>query len=82
MGFDSDFIKARTLFPDARRNCLYTSWDLKNKSDEELRSDFQFIAENLAPCDIGMPDIEADVPSERIMYAMDLCKRLTYEYNR
>ncbi|MDX1701016.1 MAG: hypothetical protein R3250_10380 [Melioribacteraceae bacterium] len=79
MGLDSDLAKAKKLFPNARRNCLYTSWDLKNKSEEEIETDFKFIAKHLAPCDVGMPDIEADVSDERIMYAMDLCKRFSDE---
>jgi hypothetical protein len=81
MGIDSDLKKARDIFPNARRNCLYKSVDLKNKSKEEIRKDFEFIAENLAPCDIGMPDIEYDVPEDKIMYAMDLCRELTDKYS-
>jgi hypothetical protein len=77
MGIDSDLAMAKKLFPDARRNCLYTSWDLKNKSEEDIRKDFKYIADNLAPCDVGMPDIEADVPDEKIMYAIDLCKEFS-----
>lgn len=77
MGIDSDLKKARDIFPDARRNCLYKSIDLKNKTNQEIRKDFEFIAENLAPCDIGMPDIEYDVPDEKIMFAMDLCKEFS-----
>jgi len=77
MGIDSDLEKAKRDFPKARRNCLYTSVDLKNKSKEEIRKDFEFIAENLAPCDVGMPDIEYDVPDEKIMYAIDLCEEFS-----
>lgn len=80
MGIDSDFVKAKELFPDARRNCLYTSWDLSNKSEDDIRKDFEFIANTLAPCDVGLPDIEADVPDERIMFAMDLCQNLSEKY--
>lgn len=76
MGIESDLKKARNVFPSARRNCLYKSVDLKNKTIEEIRKDFKFIAENLAPCDVGLPDIEYDVPDEKIMFAMDLCKEL------
>lgn len=80
MGIDSDFKKAKNLFPDARRNCLYTSFDLLNKSAEDLRKDFEFIASELAPCDVGLPDIEANVPDERIMCAMDLCAELSAKH--
>ncbi len=73
MGIESDLEKAKKIFPEARRNCLYKSIDLKNKSYEEIRKDFEYIAQNLAPCDVGMPDIEYDVPEEKIMFAMDLC---------
>lgn len=77
IGIDSDLKKAREIFPHARRNCLYKSVDLTNKSKEEIRVDFEFIAQNLAPCDVGMPDIEYDVPPEKIMYAIDLCNELS-----
>jgi hypothetical protein len=77
MGIESDLARVRQVFPGARRNCLYKSIDLKNKSREEIRRDFEFIAENLAPCDVGMPDIEHDVPDEKIMFAVDLCTELS-----
>lgn len=76
MGIDSDMKKVKEKFPSARRNCLYTSIDLKNKSKLEIKKDFEYISQNLAPCDVGMPDIEYDVPEEKIMFAMDLCEEL------
>jgi len=77
MGIDSDLKKARDIFKKARRNCLYKSVDLQNKSKDDIRRDFEFIADNLAPCDVGMPDIEYDVPDEKIMFAIDLCEELS-----
>lgn len=77
MGLNSDLVAARQKFPAARRNLLYTSMDLKNKTDEEISQDFERIARELAPCDLGLPDIESDVPDARITFAMDLCTRLT-----
>lgn len=81
MGIESDLKKAREIFPEARRNCLYKSVDLKNKSKEEIRKDFEDIAQNLAPCDVGMPDIEVDVPDYKIIFAIDLCKELSEKYS-
>jgi len=81
MGIDSDLAAARENFPAARRNCLYKSIDLKEKSKGEIKEDFDYIAENLAPCDVGMPDIEHDVPDEKIMYAMDLCAELSDKFD-
>ena len=77
MGIETDLAKAREVFPRARRNCLYKSIDLGAKTKEEIRRDFELIAENLAPCDIGMPDIDHGVPDEKIMYAVDLCKEFS-----
>jgi len=77
MGIDSDMRMARQKFPNARRNLLYTSMDLKNKTDQELVQDLERIAQELAPCDIGLPDIESDVPDERIMFVMDMCSELS-----
>lgn len=75
MGITSDLKKAKRLFPETRRNVLYTSMDLANKSKGQIRSDFEKIADELAPCDVGLPDIEVDVPDEKVHFAMDLCKR-------
>lgn len=72
------FEKAR----EARRNCLYKSLEIKNKSKEEIQMDFKFRAENLAPSDVGMPAIEYDVPEEKIMYTMDFCGEFSSKYSK
>jgi len=81
MGIDSDMVKTKNLFPETRRNILYTSMDLKNKTDEEIIKDFEKIAKELAPCDVGLPDIENDVPDQRIMFVIDLCTELSKKYS-
>lgn len=80
MGIETDLARARRLVPDARRNLLYRSADLKRKSREALRTDFERIAREFAPCDVGLPDIEADVPDEKIIFAMDLCAELSAKH--
>jgi hypothetical protein len=80
MGLQSDLVKAKRLFPDSRRTVLYTSMDLANKTEEEVRSDFERIARELAPCDVGLPDLEFDLPDDRVKLAMDLCEELSQEY--
>jgi hypothetical protein len=77
MGVTSDLARARRLFPGARRTVLYTSMDLANKTGPQIRADFERIAAGLAPCDVGLPDIEVDVSDERVIFAMDLCEELT-----
>jgi len=80
MGLTSDFKKAKRLFPDTRRTIPYTSMDLANKSQDQVRSDFERVAKELAPCDVGLPDIEVDVTDDRVLFAMDLCKELSDKY--
>jgi len=80
MGITSDFKKAKELFPETRRNILYTSMDLANKSEQQIRSDFEKIANELAPCDVGLPDIEMDLPDERVLFAMEICEELSEKY--
>jgi len=80
MGITSDLKKAKRLFPQTRRNILYTSMDLANKSEGQIRTDFERIASELAPCDVGLPDIEIDVPDERILFAMGLCNEFSDKY--
>jgi len=80
MGITSDLKKAKRLFTKTRRNILYTSMDLANKPEDEIRIDFEHIAQELAPCDVGLPDIEVDVLDDRILFAMDLCKEFSNKY--
>jgi len=80
MGVTSDMKRAKELFGDARRTVLYTSMDLANKSKEDVRSDFERIAREISPCDVGLPDIEVDVSDERVLYAMDLCEEMNQKY--
>ena len=76
MGLSSNLRRARELFPEARRNLLYTSMDLKNKSWDAIRSDLDRIARELAPCDLGLPDIEEDVPDGRVRDVLNYCREL------
>lgn len=77
MGLESDLAEARRLFPEARRNVLITSMYLAAKSDDQIRTDFERIARELGPCDLGLPDIELDMPDDRVKFAMDLCVELS-----
>lgn len=67
MGIMSDLARATQLCPDARRAVMYTPTDLANKSPEELRADIRRIARELAPCDIVMADIDAEIPDSRVL---------------
>jgi len=80
MGLTSDLKKAKRLFPDTRRTILYTSMDLGNKSQNQIRGDFERVAKELAPCDLGLPDLEVDISDERLLFAMDLCEKLSSKY--
>jgi hypothetical protein len=77
MGLDSDLRRIRRMFPEARRNVLITSNYLLSRSDAGMREDFERIARDLGPCDVGFPDIEWDVPDDRLRFVMDLCEELT-----
>lgn len=81
MGLDSNLIEVKRLFPDARRNVLYTSMDMMNKSDDQIRADFERIAQELGPCDLGFPNMELGVSDERICFALDLCQELSALYS-
>jgi len=81
MGITSDLKRAKELFPQTRRNVLYTSMDLLRKSKDQIRKDFEKVAAELAPCDVGLPDIELDVPDEKVIFAMNLCDELSQKYS-
>jgi hypothetical protein len=80
MGMTSDLARARRLFPEARRNLLYTPMDVKNKPWAEIAADLARIAEELGPCDLGLPDLEVDVSDERILAVLDSCRKVSLNY--
>jgi hypothetical protein len=80
MGMTSDFRKAKRLFPDCRRNVLYTSMDMADKSREQIRNDFERIATELAPCDVGLLNLGPEVDDEQVIFFMDLCDELSTKY--
>jgi uroporphyrinogen-III decarboxylase len=77
MGIDSDLARARELASAARRALMYTPMDLANKSEAELRADFDRIARDYAPCDIVIADIEAGTPDDRVLFAVELSRKLS-----
>jgi hypothetical protein len=81
MGLMSNLPEIKRLFPDARRNLLYTAMDMTNKTDDQIRADFEKIACELGPCDLGLPNLEPEVSDERICFALDLCRELSERYS-
>jgi hypothetical protein len=77
MGIMSDLSRVRSLFPDARRALMYTPMDVANKSLDEIRSDFQHIADAYGPCDIVLADIEAGTPDDRVLALVEICESIS-----
>lgn len=80
MGLESDLVKAKELFPDARRALMYTPMDLARKSSSELAHDLEHIARAYGPCDLVCADIDSLVPDERVLEVLDLCRTLSEAY--
>jgi hypothetical protein len=55
---------------------LYKPTDLANKSLETIEADLEKIANQYAPCDIVVGDIEAGTPDERILEFLKICDRI------
>jgi uroporphyrinogen-III decarboxylase len=66
MGMDTDMVRARELFPDARRAVLYSPVKIENYSLDEIKADFEKIRDDLGPCDIVLADIESSAPNEKV----------------
>ncbi|MBN2307726.1 MAG: hypothetical protein JXR94_02075 [Candidatus Hydrogenedentes bacterium] len=77
MGIDSDLVRARALFPEARRALMYTPMDLAQKPFDAIRRDLERLARDYAPCDVVFADIEAGTPDERVQAVLDLCDALS-----
>lgn len=60
MGMDSDFRRARELFPQARRAVLYDPRRVIEATPEDMRADLTRIAAELAPCDVVLADLPAE----------------------
>jgi hypothetical protein len=82
MGMDSDLVRARKLFTDARRAIMYTPMDVANKSTDAIRSDMEMIAENYGPCDIVAADIEDGTPDSRVLELIRICEEISERYMR
>lgn len=80
MGVTSDLVRAKELFPQARRNLLYTAMDMREKTDQEIREDFEKIAREYGPCDLGLPNVDLGIPDDRVKLAMDLCAEMGEKY--
>jgi hypothetical protein len=80
MGIDSDLVRARELFPAARRALMYTPMDLAGKTENELNRDIERVAREYAPCDFIVADIEAGVPDSRVTKVVDFCRRLSEDH--
>ena len=72
MGIDSDMEKARRLFPDARRNIIYSPVRIKEYSLQQIKSDFLKIHNEYGPCDITLADIETDVSEEKVQRIVEI----------
>lgn len=81
LGLRSNLAEVKRLFPHARRNLIYTPMDLVNKTEDQIRGDFERIARELGPCDVGLPDLDAGVPDERILFAVRLCEELGRQHS-
>lgn len=71
MGMESDFIRCREMFPDTRRNVIYEELDAQVRTKELIRGDFERIARELGPCEIGLPNIEPGVSDENIRWLLE-----------
>jgi hypothetical protein len=76
MGIESNLVRAREVFPHARRALMYRPTDLANKSPDTIEADLEKIAHLYAPCDVIVADIEINTPDERIMAFLKLCDRI------
>ena len=81
MGIDSNILRARKLFPGARRALMVTPMDLANKAIGAIEKDLKRVARDYGPCDIVFADIEAGTPDERVVDILDLCERISASYS-
>jgi hypothetical protein len=79
MGLESNLVKAKNAFPNARRAIMYTPIEVANKPLAEIKKDLERIAREYGPCDIVFADIEFDTPDERVIKVIELCEQINME---
>ena len=77
LGIKSDLVRAKALFPSARRALMYTPMDLANQSSAGLRADLERLAREYAPCDLIVADIEAGTPDARVREVVEHCRQVS-----
>ena len=77
MGMQSDLVKAKSLFPGARRAVMYTPGRLKEVSPDQLRADLERIWRELAPCDVVLADIPWDTPDETVRWFYGVSRQIS-----
>lgn len=82
MGIMSDMRKARATFPDARWAVLYSPVKLREAALADIRADMAKIAQELAPCDVVMADIDADTPDQRVNELLQICQHVETRLQR
>ena len=82
MGIESNLVKAKALFPKARRAIMYTPMDIANKDYDDLAYDFKYIAKNFGPCDLVCADIDTGTSDKRVHEIYELCEMLSEEYSK
>lgn len=76
MGMNSDMVRVKATFPDARRAVLYSPVKLQDASLGEIRADMEKIFRELAPCDVVMADIQSTTPDRRVNELLSICRDL------
>jgi len=74
MGLESNLVKAKEAFPNARRAIMYTPMEMSSNPLAEIKSHLNRIACEYAPCDIVFADIESDTPDERVIKVIEMCE--------
>lgn len=65
-GSKSNLELVREYFPDARRMVFYDPDFLVSKSEEEVGKDIARMYQILGPCDICLPDVDLQIPDEKV----------------
>jgi hypothetical protein len=81
MGIDSELVRAKKIFPEARRSLMYTPMDLANKPISEIKKDLEYIAVNYGPCDVVAADIESGTPDGKVIEFLGLCEQISGFFN-
>lgn len=80
-GIMADLARIKSMFPETRRAVLYSPVQLENNSEAQILADLKRIANEYAPCDVVMADVEDTTLDSRVRWFLEAVEKTESRYS-